>query len=101
MGQSLIYNIPGNYETTNLALIKKILGLLNKSDELISFVKDRPGHDRRYSITSNHLRKEIGFRPKLKFENGLQSTISWYISNKKRWVRMELKKIKNPTPWLD
>ena len=99
-GKSLIYNISGNYETTNLELVKKILGFFNKSEDLIVYVKDRPAQDRRYSINSNLLLKEIGFRPKMKFESALESTICWYVANKKWWENLSFKTIRNPTPWL-
>ncbi|MGI0010854.1 MAG: GDP-mannose 4,6-dehydratase, partial [Nitrosopumilaceae archaeon] len=98
-GKSDIYNISANYETTNLELVRKILKFFNKTN-LIKFVKDRPGQDRRYNIDSTLIQKELGFRPKMKFNEALESTIMWYISNKKWWENMSLQKI-NPTPWLN
>ncbi|MCV0373513.1 MAG: dTDP-glucose 4,6-dehydratase [Nitrosarchaeum sp.] len=97
-GKSLTYNVASNYENTNLVLVKKILNLLDKPD-LITFVEDRPGQDKRYSIDPSLIRKEIGFKPKIKFNVGLESTIDWYIQNKKWWKDISLKKI-NPTLWL-
>lgn len=98
-GKSLIYNISADYETTNLKLVRKILKFFNKPD-LITFVEDRPGQDRRYSIDSTLIRKELGFRPKMKFDEALESTIQWYTLNKKWWEDIPLNMI-NPTPWLN
>lgn len=80
--RSSIYNIPGNYESSNLDLVKKILKIMNKSEDLIEFVKDRPGQDKRYSIKSSRILKEIGFKPKIKFDDGISSTIEWYLQNR-------------------
>jgi len=99
-GKSLIYNIPGNYETTNMKLVKNILGFFDKYPNSIVYVKDRPGQDRRYNIKSKILSSEIGFKPKIKFENALETTICWYLENKKLWEHLSFKTIKNPTPWL-
>ena len=83
--RSSIYNIPGNYESSNLDLVKKILKIMNKSEDLIEFVKDRPGQDKRYSIKSSRILKEIGFKPKIKFDDGISSTIEWYLQNRDRY----------------
>ena len=80
-----IYNIPGNYECNNLALVKNILKIMNKSEDLIEFVPDRLGQDKRYALKSKFLSKDIGFKPKIKFNSGLSSTISWYLNNKNWW----------------
>ncbi|MHB8545749.1 MAG: dTDP-glucose 4,6-dehydratase [Nitrosotalea sp.] len=98
-GKSLTYNIAADYEITNLDLVKKILKFFNKSD-LINFVEDRPGQDKRYGINSALIRKELGFRPKIKFDEALASTIQWYTQNKKWWEKISLNMI-NPTPWLN
>ena len=78
-----VYNIPGNYECNNLVLVKKILKIMKKSEDLIEFVPDRLGQDKRYAIKSKFLLKDVGFKPKIKFDSGLFSTISWYLNNKK------------------
>lgn len=96
-----IYNIGGHYEDTNLNVVKKILKLIDKSDNLISFVKDRPGQDKRYAINSCLIENELGFITKISFEKGLESTIQWYLKNKNWWQNLVFKKIKNPTPWLN
>ena len=96
--KSSIYNISANYETTNISLVKKMLKMMNKSENLLTFVPDRPGQDRRYGINSNLIKKDIGFTAKIKLEEGLESTIKWYMSNKKWWQNIMFKKISNPNP---
>jgi dTDP-glucose 4,6-dehydratase len=72
------YNIGGNYEITNLDIIRLILKILNKSETLIQFVEDRPGHDLRYSINSSKIYNELKWKPKTDIYTGLQKTIEWY-----------------------
>lgn len=74
------YNIGGNCEITNLDITKMILRILNKSDDLIQFIEDRPGHDLRYSINSSKISKELGWKPKISIEVGLEKTIEWYYA---------------------
>lgn len=95
----LIYNIPGNYEIDNLSLAKKILSLMNKKEELLTFVSERPGHDRRYAISSKIIKKNLNFSPKINFSKGIQHTINWYLENK-NWLKKEFSSIQNPTPWI-
>lgn len=75
-----IYNVGGNNEYTNLEITKIILNAMNKSEDLISFVPDRPGHDKRYAIDATKIRTELGWEPKVRFEEGIKRTISWYNS---------------------
>jgi len=79
-----IYNIAGKQELQNIFIVKTILGLLNKGEDLIEFVKDRPGHDLRYSLDISKIEK-LGWKPKIKFEEGIEKTISWYKENKNWW----------------
>lgn len=87
------YNIGGNNELTNLAVVEKICALLDELapkpnfhySSLITFVKDRPGHDRRYAIDSSKIKKDLGWEPKESFDSGLLKTIQWYLSNS-TWV---------------
>lgn len=72
------YNIGGECEVKNIDLIKTLLNILNASEDLIEYVKDRPGHDLRYSIDNTKIKKEIGWNPKYNFEKGLIKTIEWY-----------------------
>ncbi|MEH7355059.1 dTDP-glucose 4,6-dehydratase [Neobacillus drentensis] len=80
-----IYNVGGNNERTNIEIVKTILKQLNKPESLIKFVKDRPGHDRRYAIDATKLRTELGWKPKYTFETGIEQTIKWYLDNKEWW----------------
>lgn len=83
---SEIYNIAGTDEFKNIELARKILGYFDiKEEEAFDFVEDRKGHDIRYSLTGNKMRTELGFEPKISFENGLRETIEWYISNESWW----------------
>ena len=79
------YNISGNNEIDNLTIVNKILSLMGKSTDLIEYVEDRPGHDFRYSMDSSLIRNEIGWKPKVEFEKGLEKTIQWYLDNKEWW----------------
>ncbi|MDD3406151.1 MAG: dTDP-glucose 4,6-dehydratase [Paludibacteraceae bacterium] len=87
------YNIGGNNEWTNIDLIRTLCAILDKklgrrngeSAELITFVKDRAGHDLRYAINSSKLQNELGWHPSLQFEEGLEKTVDWYLTNE-AWV---------------
>ena len=79
------YNISSSNEVNNLTLITKILEILNKSKENIHFVEDRPGEDTRYSLDSTKIHEKLGWKPKINFDEGLEKTIQWYISNKDWW----------------
>lgn len=80
-----IYNIGGNNERTNIQIVEMILSLLNKPNSLISFVKDRAGHDRRYAIDSTKIRDSIGWKPLYSLQDGIKKTLQWYIDNQK-WL---------------
>jgi dTDP-glucose 4,6-dehydratase len=80
-----VYNIGGNNEKTNLEITKAILKTLNKPKNLIKFVKDRLGHDRRYAIDSSKMKEELNWEPEYTFEEGIAETIQWYIDNKDWW----------------
>ena len=80
-----VYNIGGDCEISNIELVRKILKILNKPESLITFVKDRPGHDFRYSINHEKITRELNWKPKITLEEGLKSTIDWYLNNK-NWL---------------
>lgn len=80
-----VYNIGGKNERTNIEIVKNILQKLGKTEKLIRFVKDRPGHDRRYAIDATKIRAELGWVPAYTFEEGLEDTIQWYLSNQEWW----------------
>ena len=80
-----IYNIGGHNERTNLDVVKTILKQLGKPESLITFVKDRPGHDRRYAIDPTKIHSELGWLPQTGFDDGIKKTINWYLANKDWW----------------
>lgn len=84
-----VYNIGGNNERTNLHIIRTILEQLGKPESLITYVQDRPGHDRRYGIDPTKITNELGWKPKHNFETGIRETISWYLSNEDWWTRIQ------------
>jgi len=87
------YNIGGNNEWTNIDLVRLLCKIMDKklnretgtSEKLITYVKDRAGHDLRYAIDSSKLQKELGWKPSLQFEEGLEKTVSWYLTNEE-WL---------------
>lgn len=81
-----VYNIGSMNDVPNLHVVKQILATLKKPESLIKFVKDRPGHDRRYAMDAVKIQKELGWKPAHSFDDGLKLTIDWYLGNK---------------PWLD
>jgi dTDP-glucose 4,6-dehydratase len=91
------YNIGGENELTNLELVHTICKILNRLiprskgsyAELISFVKDRPGHDQRYAIDPSRIRNELGWQPSVTVEQGLEKTVQWYLDNKHWWKPLQ------------
>lgn len=80
-----IYNIGGNNEKANIEIVKLIIKALGKSERLIKYVKDRPGHDRRYAIDNDKITTQLGWEPAYTFEQGIQETIEWYVTNT-NWI---------------
>lgn len=80
-----VYNVGGHHEKQNIEVVKAILHALGKSEELIAFVKDRPGHDRRYAIDPSKIHRELGWLPQTSFEDGIQTTVEWYLQNRSWW----------------
>lgn len=76
-----IYNVGARMEKTNLEVIRRILKLLDRPEKLITFVSDRPGHDRRYAVDPGKIERELTWRPQTDFEEGLRRTIDWYLRN--------------------
>ncbi|MBI5809152.1 MAG: dTDP-glucose 4,6-dehydratase [Ignavibacteriales bacterium] len=83
-----VYNIGASREMTNIEIVKLILKKLGKSEDLIEYVKDRPGHDRRYAIDSSKIQNELGWKPSFEFEQAMDYTIEWYLKNKSWWERI-------------
>ncbi|MCL0048430.1 dTDP-glucose 4,6-dehydratase [Dehalococcoidia bacterium] len=84
-----IYNIGGNCEETNLQLVHCILAIMGKPRSLITFVADRPGHDRRYALETSKIERELGWRPAILLGEGLRRTVQWYIQNQSWWQRVK------------
>ena len=80
-----VYNIGANTEKKNIDIVRLILKQLGKKEELIEYVKDRPGHDRRYAINSQKIKETLAWQPEYSFEDAIKNTISWYIENEKWW----------------
>jgi len=94
-----VYNITAWNEITNKTIVEKILNLLGKPNDLIEYVGDRPGHDRRYSIDSSKIQKETDWKPKYEFEQALKETVEWYTKNQKWWEPLVDEKTIHPQPW--
>jgi dTDP-glucose 4,6-dehydratase len=90
-----VYNIGGHNERTNLEVVKAILRVLNKPESLITFVKDRPGHDMRYAIDPAKIHNELGWLPKTKFDDGIKQTVEWYLENRTWWENIISGEYKN------
>ena len=84
-----VYNIGSGEERRNIEVVRTILKILGKPESLISFVKDRPGHDYRYSLNTTKIRKEIGWKAKTNFEDGIEKTVSWYLNNI-NWLKRKI-----------
>ncbi len=80
-----VYNIGGHNERTNLEVVKTVLSELDKPESLISYVTDRPGHDRRYAIDPAKIHKELGWLPATTFSEGIKKTVRWYLENRTWW----------------
>ena len=80
-----VYNIGGHNERTNLQVVKTVLRELGKPESLITYVKDRPGHDRRYAIDPSKIHGELGWLPKTDFDTGIHKTVAWYLENRPWW----------------
>lgn len=85
------YNISGKNEINNIVIVKKILKIMDRRKELMNFIKDRPGHDFRYSLDSKKIQKELHWNPSYTFEKGLEDTINWYIKNIELYSNVSLK----------
>ena len=80
-----VYNFGGRSELSNIGLTRRLLELLDRPETLIRFVPDRPGHDKRYAIDCSRAEKVLGWKPKVSFDDGLKSTVEWYLENSD-WV---------------
>jgi dTDP-glucose 4,6-dehydratase len=87
-----IYNLGSGQEKQNIEVVKAILSIMKADESRIEFVKDRPGHDIRYKLNSQKVQREIGWQPKVQFEEGIRRTVEWCLSNKK-WLLARWSKI--------
>ena len=94
-----IYNITAWNEISNKTIVEKILEFMGKSQNLIEYVGDRPGHDKRYSVDSTKIEKETGWKPKYQFDAALKETITWYLQNSAWWEPLADEKTLHPQPW--
>ena len=83
-----VYNIGGNNEWANIHIVTLILELMKKPRTLIKYVKDRPGHDRRYAIDAGRMQRELGWSPSVSFEEGIRETVQWYLDHQEWWTRV-------------
>jgi dTDP-glucose 4,6-dehydratase len=83
-----VYNIGGSNEWANIDIVKLVLRLLGKPESLISYVRDRPGHDRRYAIDATRIHRELGWKPTVSFDQGLAETVRWYVDHRTWWSRV-------------
>lgn len=94
-----IYNVSAGNELANIEVVRKILRILGKTEELITFVEDRPGHDLRYSLDSSKIRRMLGWKPRFSFEEALEATVNWYVDNEWWWKPLATDEVLHPTPW--
>ena len=90
-----VYNIGGHNERTNLEVVKTILKILGKGEDLIEFVTDRKGHDKRYAIDPTKITNELGWTPKTNFDDGIKKTVAWYLENHAWWEKIISGEYKN------
>ncbi len=94
-----VYNITAYEEITNKTIVEKILDLLSKSHDIIEFVGDRPGHDKRYSIDCSKIENQIGWKPEYEFDDALKQTVDWYLENQSWWEPLVDENTLHPQPW--
>jgi dTDP-glucose 4,6-dehydratase len=94
-----IYNVSAGNEIDNLSIVRRILGIMHQDTSLIEHVKDRPGHDMRYSLDSSKLRKETKWKPQYSLEKALVSTVKWYLDNESWWRPIATPRVLSESPW--
>ena len=94
-----IYNISSGTTISNIALVRRILSSLHKPEDLITFVEDRPGHDKRYSLESSKIRLKLKWKPRHSFTSALETTINWYTDNEWWWKPIINENVLHSTPW--
>ena len=94
-----VYNITAYEEITNKTMVEKILEILGKSNNMIEYVGDRPGHDKRYSINCSKIESQTGWKPQYKFDDALKQTVNWYLQNQTWWEPLIDENTLHPQPW--
>jgi len=94
-----VYNITAYEEITNKTIVEKILEILGKSHDMIEYVGDRPGHDKRYSIDCSKIENQIGWKPRYEFDDALKQTVNWYLQNPTWWEPLIDENTLHPQPW--
>ena len=94
-----VYNITAYEEITNKTIVEKILTILGKSHDMIEYVGDRPGHDKRYSVDSSKIENQVGWKPRYEFDDALKQTVNWYLQNQSWWESLIDEKTLHPQPW--
>lgn len=87
-----VYNVGSGFEKRNIDVARTVLKLMEKPESLITFVKDRPGHDFRYSLNFDKIKRELGWEPKISFEEGIKKTVAWYLENI-QWVKAKRREL--------
>ncbi len=98
-GSGQVYNITAYEEVTNKNIVEKILNILEKSHDMIEYVGDRPGHDKRYSIDCSKIESHIGWRPQHTFDDALRQTVDWYLQNQSWWEPLIDENTLHQQPW--
>ncbi|WP_297067309.1 dTDP-glucose 4,6-dehydratase [Thermococcus sp.] len=94
-----VYNISAGEEKTNIEVVRTILRIMDRDESLMEFVEDRPGHDLRYSLDSWKITRDLKWRPRHSFEEGIEKTVKWYLENEWWWRPLVDEKVLHPTPW--
>lgn len=94
-----VYNITAYEEITNKSIVEKILDILEKPHDIIEYVNDRPGHDKRYSIDCSKIENQTGWKPRYKFDDALKQTVNWYMQNQSWWEPLIDENTLHPQPW--
>jgi len=94
-----IYNISSGNELTNIEIVRRILQLTGKDEDLMTLVEDRPGHDVRYSLDSSKIRSKLGWKPRFSLEEALRLTVDWYMASEWWWKPLATEEILRPTAW--
>jgi len=94
-----VYNITAYEEITNKTIVEKILDILGKSYDMIEYVGDRPGHDKRYSIDCSKIENQTGWKPRYEFDDAIKQTVDWYLQNQPWWEALIDENTLHPQPW--